>query len=49
MSKREAGDEVRKAMEPGLQDLERHFRGAGFHTEMGAIGGGGGEGQHAEE
>ena len=49
VSKREAGDEVGKAMEPGLQDLERHFRGAGCHTEMGAIGGGGGEGQRAEE
>lgn len=25
-------------MEPGLQDLEDHCRGAGFPTEIGAIG-----------
>lgn len=32
------GDEDRKEMEPGLLDLEGHWRCVGFHTETGAIG-----------
>lgn len=38
-AKREVGEEgVRKEMEAGLYDLEGHCRGAGFPTEIGAIG-----------